>query len=411
MSAVPKRSFSALRHAGFRWFLVCSSLAMTADVIEHVLSYYVIFQKFHSPALAGAAVVSHWVPYLTLSVYAGGLAERFDLRRVIQLGMLLFIGCSLAWGWVFLTGDAKQWQAVVLLIVHGIAGVLWGPASQLLLHEIVPAEELQSAVRLGATGRYLGLLVGPGIGGVLFLVLGPVRGIFVNALIYLPMVYWLWRAPYGPRFRPASAQPTRAVRGFGDMLAAIRVIRENPILLSMTLLAAAASFFIGNAYQAQMPGFARDLGQANMGVAYSALLCADAFGALTAGIVLESWALLAPRPRTAIVLALVWCAALGGFALAHAYALVLGLLAIAGFVELSFSSMAQALVQMNAPVEVRARVIGVFAMASMGMRTFSGLTIGFLGSVIGIHWSLAWSAAAFFVVASVLGRRFAWRVP
>jgi len=189
------------------------------------------------------------------------------------------------------------------------------------------------------------------------------------------------------------------------------VIRENPILLSMTLLVGAASMLIGNAYQAQMPGFALDLGHGEQSVAYSALLSADALGALTAGIVLESRGLLAARPRTAFMLALIWCVALGGFALAHQYLLVLGLLAVAGFVELSFNSMAQALVQLNAPPAVRPRVIGVFTMASLGMRLFSGLTIGVLGAAIGIHWSLALSAGALFVLCCALSSRFAPGTP
>ena len=33
------------------------------------------------------------------------------------------------------------------------------------------------------------------------LALGPALGILANALIYQPLVLWLWRAPYGPRFR------------------------------------------------------------------------------------------------------------------------------------------------------------------------------------------------------------------
>jgi hypothetical protein len=37
---------------------------------------------------------------------------------------------------------------------------------------------------------------------------------------------------------------------------------------------------------------------------------------------------------------------------------------------------------MHAPAEIRGRVIGVFSM-SMGMRTFSGLTIGVLGASVG----------------------------
>ena len=72
----------------------------------------------------------------------------------------------------------------------------------------------------------------------------------------------------------------------------------------MTLLAGCASFFIGNAYNAQLPGFAENLGHGDPGLAYSMLLAADAAGGLLAGVVLESMALLKPAPRTAIVLAL-----------------------------------------------------------------------------------------------------------
>src|SRR5580692_4598292 len=208
-------SFAALRHPGFQMYFVATALAMLADNIEHVISYWVIFQKFHSPSLAGFAVISHWLPFLAFSGYRGSLADRFDPRRIIQLGMLLFMGVSISWGVLFLTGALQPWHARMLLIIHGCAGVLWGPASQLLLHDIVNPTELPSAVRLGATARYLGMLTGPAVGGALLLVFGPAHGIMINALIYLPMILWLWKAPYGPRFRQSKAAPAPTVRGFG----------------------------------------------------------------------------------------------------------------------------------------------------------------------------------------------------
>jgi MFS family permease len=91
---------------------------------------------------------------------------------------------------------------------------------------------------------------------------------------------------------------------------------------------------------------------------------------------------------------MIWCCALAGFARSNSYALAITLLFIAGFVELAFNSMAQSLVQLNAPAEIRGRVIGVFAMSANGMRTFSGLSVGLLGASIGIHNSLSYSAAA-----------------
>ena len=400
LPAAPK-SFAALRHPGYRAYFLSMAVAMMADSIEHVISYWIMFEKFQSPALAGFAVISHWLPFLLFSLWSGALADRFDPRRIIQLGMVLFMLVSIAWGILFLTDTLQMWHAMVLLVAHGIAGVLWSPPSQVLLHDIVPAEDLQSAVRLNATSRYLGMLLGPAVGGVILLLIGPSHGILFNALLYLPTILWLWKAPYGPAFRTHQI-PVRAIRGLSDIVSTVRRIAADRTIVSMTLLAGGASFFIGTAYQAQMPGFAHDLGHGDADLSYSMLLAADAAGALCAGLLLESRGLMRANPRTAFVLAILWCCTLAGFALSHVYVLSIVLLFVAGFVELSFYSMAQTLVQLRAPVDIRGRVIGVYSMSALGMRMFSGVTIGVLGAAIGIHWSLAASAVSLLVVVVVL---------
>ena len=62
--------------------------------------------------------------------------------------MLLFIVASAGWGVLFITDTLEMWSAMLLLVIHGCAGVLWSPASQLLLHDIVGPAQLPSAVRL-----------------------------------------------------------------------------------------------------------------------------------------------------------------------------------------------------------------------------------------------------------------------
>ena len=396
-SEMPHRSFASLRHPGYRAYLFGNALAMLADSVEHVISYWIMFQKFHSPALGGLAVLTHWLPFLFFAVYSGALADRFDPRRIIQLGMVLFMVASLGWGVMFLTDTLTIGRAATLLVIHGFAGVLWGPPSQVLIHDIVGAGELQSAVRLMATSRYTGLLAGPAVGGAILLALGPAWGLFVNAAIYLPLTFWLWRAPYGPRFRAIPAVVAR-MRGFGDILATARLVSGNRIIVSMIVMTGAASLIVGNAYQAQMPEFAEDLGHGNAGIFYSLLLAAAAAGALIGGLVLESRGLLRAQPRTAIILVMVWCCALAAFAMSSLYPLALLFLFMAGFLELSFNSMAQTLVQLNAPLAIRGRVIGLFNMSGLGLRAFSGLTVGVGGAFIGIHWSLALSTAALLVV-------------
>jgi MFS family permease len=395
------RAFSSFSNGDFRIYFLSATAAIMADNVEHVISYWVIFQKFRSPALGGFAVISHWVPFLLFAAFSGALADRFDVRRLIQIGTLMLSCVSVGWGAMFLSDSVALWKAMALLVVHGLAGVFWLPAAQVLIHQIVSADQLPSAVRIIATGRYLGFLVGPAVGGGLLLLLGPSYGIVVNALIYLPLVVWLIDAPYGRAAAGWRPVPP-ALNGFADIWSAMRVVARHPILLSMTVLVGASSFFVGNAYQAQMPGFARDLGHGSADLSYSALLAADAAGGLAGGLLLESRAMLAPRARTAFILAMIWCAALIGFARSNIYALALSLLFIAGFMELAFNSMAQALVQINAPDEIRGRVIGVFSMSAMGLRTFSGLSVGILGASVGIHNSLGLSAAFLFVIIAVM---------
>jgi MFS family permease len=401
---VAHSSFAAMKSAPYRVQFVSFVLAMMADNIEHVISYWVVFQKFHSPALAGFAVLSHWLPFLFFSVAVGGLADRFDPRRLIQCGMLLFIVASAGWGYFFITGTIEMWHAMLLLVIHGCAGVLWQPPNQLLLYDIVGFADLPSAVRLNAMARYLGVLVGPAVGGAIMLALGPSYGIILNTLFYLPMLLWLFWAPA----RARDAAPRRlAVRGLADIVQTIRDIATHKILISMTLLAGLTSFMIGNAYHAQMPGFAGDLGHGDPGVSYSVLLAADATGALLAGIALEAWGRLRPTPRTAIFLAILWTLSLLCFAATSIYAISIALLFAAGFFELSFNTMAQALVQLNAPTDMRGRVVGLFNMAGLGMRAFSGITVGLLGAAIGIHWSLGLSAVVLLAFLLILHRRMA----
>jgi hypothetical protein len=68
-SPAPSVKFAALRNASCRPYLGGAALAMMADNIEHVITYWVIWEKFHSPALTGFEVISHWLPFLLLSPY------------------------------------------------------------------------------------------------------------------------------------------------------------------------------------------------------------------------------------------------------------------------------------------------------------------------------------------------------
>jgi MFS family permease len=406
-SADKKVAFAALRHKDFRAYFIATMLAMMADNIEHVISYWLLFEKFHSPVLAGFAVLSHWTPFLLFSVYFGALADRYDCRKVIQTAQLMYMGVSAGWAFLFWTDSIQVWHACVLLVIHGMAGVLWGPGSQLLIHDIVGREQLQSAIRLNSTSRQLGILFGPAVGGTLMLLLSPSAGLVVNTLIYLPLTIWLLTVPYTGHSREGVAPARRAI-GWRDAFDVAREVSTNRPIITMVVLGGCVSFFVGSAFQATMPEFAHDLGTEKADFAYSALLAANAAGAVVGGFLLEGRGWLPPNVRTAIISAILWCIAIAVFALSTSYVLSLSVLFVAGVLNLAFSSMAQTIVQLRSPPQLRGRLIGLYSMASMGLKAFSGVTVGVLGGLIGVHWSLAGSALVLLAITVAL---FAFMLP
>ena len=388
----PGTKFGALQHRDYRRYFALVLLSATAVNIEHVISYWVIFQAFHSPMLAGFAVISHWVPFLLFSVYAGSLADRYDCRKLIQISQGLFALASLAWAVLFLTGTLRVWHAAAILLIHGAAGVIGLPASQLIVYDIVGPERLPSAIRLNATSRYLAILFGPAVGGGLMLLLGPGQGLLANILIYVPFTLYLLRMPYtGHRRDPGARRAT----GFGlaDIQRLLGEARADSRLLTMILLGGTTSFLVGNAFQAQMPEYAHHLGADEAGAWYSVLLAANAVGAIIGAVLLESSTFVTLSARAAILCALVWGVLMAVFPAAQNYPVAVLLLVLAGIFNVAFTSMAQTIVQLLAPPHLRGSMVGLFNTSMLGLRAGSGLTVGVLGALIGVQWSLTLSSA------------------
>jgi sugar phosphate permease len=174
--------------------------------------------------------------------------------------------------------------------------------------------------------------------------------------------------------------------------------RADRRIVTMILLGGATSFFVGNAFQAQMPEYAHHLGTDDGGALYSVLLAANAGGA----VLLESMNVFRPGVRVAIACAGLWGATIGLFPLARNYPLAVALLVLAGAFNIAFTSMAQTLIQLLAPSRSRGSIVGLFNTAILGLRAGSGVTVGVVGALISVEWSLALSSAVVVVIAAAL---------
>jgi MFS family permease len=232
------------------------------------------------------------------------------------------------------------------------------------------------------------------------LLLGPGWGLLTNVLIYLPLTALLfWLTYTGNSRHGAPAAPGLGIR---EALSLFREARVDRRIVTMIVLAGVTSLFVGSGFQPQMPEYAHDLGAEQADVWYSVLLAANAAGAVLGALLLESLDVLRPTTRTAIVCAAAWAAAMALFAAAPNYAVAVLLLVAAGMLNIAFTSMAQTLVQVLAPPRLRGRIVGLFNTSMLGLRIGSGVTVGMLGAVIGVHWSLALSAIAVVVIAAGL---------
>jgi hypothetical protein len=261
-----------------------------------------------------------------------------------------------------------------------------------MLHDFVGDEALPSAVRLNATFRSLGVLFGPVIGSALLLGLGPTRGIFVNVLFYLPLTIFLFRTRFTGHVRDGGAPRKRI--GLVDSVRVLREVGANHTLVSMIILGGLGSFFIGASLQSAMPIFAGDLGTGNGGTAYGVLLFAAGAGGVVGGLLLEAFGKIKPTVPAAVVSTFVYGVSILLFAVTGSYLLAVILLFIGGVASLASMSIGQTVVQLLAPPADRGRVIGVYNMSANGLRFGSGLTVGLLGALIGVHASLGFSAAA-----------------
>ncbi len=264
-------------------------------------------------------------------------------------------------GIFFIADTLQMWHAMLLLVIHGCAGVLWQTPNQLLLYDIVGPADLPSAVRLNATCALSGHPGQSGRGRRHHADARPIpRHHFQHAVLSADAALAVLGAHPGQGRRT----PAHPVRGLADIVQTIRDIATQRVLTSMTLLA--GLHLLHDRQRLPRP----DAG-----------LCRRSPGTATPACPTACcWRLMPParcsraspwkrgdgsnrlrgQPSCSPSL---WSLSLLAFASVSIYALAIALLFAAGFFELSFNTMAQALVQINAPADIRGRVVGLFNMA------------------------------------------------
>src|SRR3954452_13250930 len=229
----PAVRFPALRAPAFRLYWSTSTVAMLGDNIEHVIGYWLLWELTHSPFWLGYAVFAHWFPFLIFSLHAGAWADRFDNRYLLQANQACLVICSGTLGVLSVTGHLQLWHMIVLLLLHGFAGVIQMPSSQVLVYDLVGKDSLPNALSLSASSRYVAQFLGPMIGTWLLTTFGAGGGLLANLVFYAPLTVAL--LVLNP---PRTGQPSPQSTGWRGIVQGVQFVRHHPAILGLTLLAA-----------------------------------------------------------------------------------------------------------------------------------------------------------------------------
>jgi MFS family permease len=199
-----RQTFKSLENRDFR-FLWLGMLAMMASIqMAQVSTGYLVYDITGSASLLGLVSAAQAAPMLLLSPFGGAVADRFERKRVIQLGQAvagilgLVVALSIMLGWV-------SW--VLLLAVSLVYGVVFSftmPSRQSLIPQLVDKDQITNAMALNGTVLSATYLIAPAIAGALYAWAGPTVVFYIIAGLGLLAVALTGFLPH----RPGSGEGT-----------------------------------------------------------------------------------------------------------------------------------------------------------------------------------------------------------
>ena len=366
---------SLFRHRAFVAFWlarICSSFGFQMLSVAVGWQIYAITGRAFDLGLIGLV---QFVPSLLLALPAGHVADQFERRRIVLVGQLVEWLAIAALAGLSLAHDIHELGILALVCVIGVAKAFEFPALQSMLPALVPARILPRAMAVNASAGQAAMIMGPALGGFLY-VAGPGVVYLVAAALYLVSVTMLVRLRY------EQAPPRREPATLKTLFAGVHFIRRRPDVLGVISLDLFA-VLLGGA-TALLPIFARDIlhtGPWGLGL----LRAAPAAGALLMSLWLARHDM--QRRVGPIMFASVAGFGVATLVFAVSTALWLSLLALFALGAFDMVSMVirGALVQLDTPDDMRGRVSAVnaiFINTSNQLGEFeSGMLAAWLGAV------------------------------
>ena len=364
--------FGALRSPAFRLLMAAGMAMQLGQWIQRVALLYVVYEITGSAVALGALGFLTSIFVIVLSPVAGIVADRFGARRVL---MFAAVGQASAASVLALAEFSDHASMPLLYAVgatFGIGQALNQPTRNLLVYDSVGRDRLRNGLALNAMTGGTMRIIGPTIGGLVIAVAGAGAAFGLQAFLLIAAVLLVYVLPV------ESRRVTGGPGAWSALVGGARHLRGNASVRQNVLVAGLTSALV-YPYLHFIPVFAAE----NLGGGASAqgiLLSAGGIGSMV-GL----WYVMAGRGgmRSMLWASTIYMAFVTVFTQSTNLWLGFGLLIAAGVVHSVYMTLNQALVQLNAPEEYRARVMGIYSMMS-GFEPFSTLALGPLIQAVGV---------------------------
>lgn len=188
--AVKRDPYSSLRNGEFRRYILGRFFYTVSIQMQAVVVGWLIYDLTHDPLSLGLIGLAEAVPALSVALYAGHVADRFNRKKIIIAGLLVLILCSL-----ILMGFASVAHFRIefpVPVVHGIyaiiflSGIARGflfPALFAFWSQLIPRNLYANASIWNSTVWQSGAIVGPAAGGIAYGFLGSSGAFAIDAAI------------------------------------------------------------------------------------------------------------------------------------------------------------------------------------------------------------------------------------
>jgi MFS family permease len=394
-----RHALRAFRHRDFAIFWSGALASNTGSWVQNLAVPYVLYQLTESAFWVGLATFTQFIPVMVLGPLAGSIADRFDRRKVLLVTQTLLAMSATAL-WLAWTGGVRSpWALLALVALSGVFGGINIPSWQSFVNDLVPREDLLSAVTLNSLQFNAARAIGPGIAGILLATLGAGWAFFLNAVSFAFVLVAL------ALVRNRQAARTSALSGgfVRQFRRAVTYTRGQPgILVGITAAVLVAG--LGNPIFQFTVVFAAEVFHVGP-LGLSLLNVSLGVGAVLAAPIVSGWDALFSRATLTRWALLVYGGAVMLFAVAPTYVVGLVALVVVGGGFLVVISSTNTAVQVIVADHMRGRVMALRIMAFTGAYPIGALVQGAIADRIGPRPTVAGAGVLMVLAALWLGFR------